>query len=786
MSRLSLLALVLFVGCREPERPPLPASGNESPRPAPSASDPEISAWADARQAGPLAELARAGDAATRRRALWALARVHDAEATAALLHGLRDPDPEARRAAAFGLGALEGEAPPEAVTALLGAYAAESSGWAAPDAGPPEVVRGLRATQLWSLARTADPRVVPALIQGLDGPEEHRIAVCRGLAYGQPEGWPEALLRAALARASHDPDAAVREACWQGLGRTPVEGALAVEVQVLAAEALAAEALAAEARPGAATTAASTPTVAAPAGALAPRGAAPAGEAEGTGQATETELRVQLARFLGRAPQTEASWSALAEAAAAAEPRVAIAALRSLGPAGGGREPQLAALLDRVVARWWPAAAGEPERGTSPLDGPGVHVLLTAIEIARPHARAEPIHARAASWASRCEALPASREAAWLGCRLAQLVDLGRGWPARVERCGAPILDDDTRRILAAEILGEVTGAEELRSTLLQRHFSEGGPRVREAVLAAAARLSSERALWFVRAGLGSEDEGVLLATLELLRGLVPGAKRARDAQAVDATLRGEPASPQRVFAELDPELLSAGRRLLSTNLLEARVTLAETLEALADPGLPPATGPLEALLEPLSRHPSHAVRTRSRAALRALGREATDLEAAGVLPVAEPLAPAALAALPRRATLRTERGEVVIELHAVRSPATVARFAELARAGFFDGLVFHRVVPGFVAQGGDPRGDGYGGPAWWQRCEDSPLAYERGVVGMALAGRDTGGSQFFITLGPQHHLDGRYTVFGRVVEGMALVDALQVGDPILGVAVE
>ncbi|MFN7701777.1 MAG: HEAT repeat domain-containing protein, partial [Deltaproteobacteria bacterium] len=327
---LSLLALVLFVGCREPERPPLPASGNESPRPAPSASDAEVSAWADARQAGPLAELARAGDAATRRRALWALGRVHDAEATAALLHGLRDPDPEARRAAAFGLGALEGEAPPEAVTALLGAHAAESSGWAAPDAGPPEVVRGLRATQLWSLARTADPRVVPALIQGLDGPEEHRIAVCRGLAYGRPEGWPEALLRAALARASRDPDAAVREACWQGLGRTPVEGALAVEAQVLAAEALAAEV-----RPGAATTEASTPSVAAPAGAPVPREAAPAGEAEGTGQATETELRVQLARFLGRAPQTEASWSALAEAAAAAEPRVAIAALRSLGPAG-------------------------------------------------------------------------------------------------------------------------------------------------------------------------------------------------------------------------------------------------------------------------------------------------------------------------------------------------------------------------------------------------------------------------------------------------------------------
>jgi cyclophilin family peptidyl-prolyl cis-trans isomerase len=126
------------------------------------------------------------------------------------------------------------------------------------------------------------------------------------------------------------------------------------------------------------------------------------------------------------------------------------------------------------------------------------------------------------------------------------------------------------------------------------------------------------------------------------------------------------------------------------------------------------------------------------------------------------------------------------VLELFAAVAPTTVARFAGLAREGAFDGLTFHRMVAGFVVQGGDPRGDGYGGPAWWQRCEDSPLAYERGTVGMALAGRDTGGSQFFITLGPQHHLDGRYTVFGRVTEGMEHVDALQVGDPIVRVLLE
>jgi cyclophilin family peptidyl-prolyl cis-trans isomerase len=128
-------------------------------------------------------------------------------------------------------------------------------------------------------------------------------------------------------------------------------------------------------------------------------------------------------------------------------------------------------------------------------------------------------------------------------------------------------------------------------------------------------------------------------------------------------------------------------------------------------------------------------------------------------------------------RVTIRTEEGEIVLSLDAERAPTTVARFLGLARDGYFDGLIFHRVVPAFVVQGGDPRGDGYGGPGFAQRCEDNRLRYERGTIGMALAGRDTGGSQFFITHGPQPHLEGRYTPFGRVDEGMDVVDRLMVG---------
>lgn len=745
MWRPSLLAFALLSSCGEtpPAPAPEPASTVEPP-PPPTATAAEVAALADARQAGPLAELARNGDHETRRRALWALGRVHDDEAAAALVSGLRDPDPEARRAAAFGLGALEAEAPPEAVAALLGAYAAESTapGTAAAE-GPPEVVHSLPATQVWSLARTADPRVVPALVQALDAESERRIAVCRGLAYGPAAGWPEPLLRAVLERAAHDPALSVREACWQGLGRTVLAGALAEETRAHAIVALSAT----------------------PAAALA-----------------AVELRVQAARVLGRVPVADASRTALRQAATDPDWRVAVAALRSLGllgQASAGHEAALATTLDAVLARWWPAST--PDEG--PAAGPAMHVLLTALEVAQPHARAQPIYDRASTWLARAERAPSSRDHAWLVCRLAQLVDLGRGWPARVEQCAADVLDDETRSVLSAEILGQVSGAEEQRAVFLQRMFREGGPRAREAVLAAAAHLPEPHALPLLRLGLAAEDEGVLLASLDLFRALAADAERARDAQAMAAALRGEPAQPQRVFADLDPLLLTAGRRLLATSSLEARVTLASTIEALADPALPPDASALAALVAPLASHPSHAVRTQARLALRALGRDET---APAVEAVPDPLAASALASLPSRARLQTERGEVVLELFAAVAPTTVARFAGLAREGAFDGLTFHRVVAGFVVQGGDPRGDGYGGPAWWQRCEDSPLAYERGTVGMALAGRDTGGSQFFITLGPQHHLDGRYTVFGRVTEGMEHVDALQVGDPIVRVLLE
>jgi cyclophilin family peptidyl-prolyl cis-trans isomerase len=145
------------------------------------------------------------------------------------------------------------------------------------------------------------------------------------------------------------------------------------------------------------------------------------------------------------------------------------------------------------------------------------------------------------------------------------------------------------------------------------------------------------------------------------------------------------------------------------------------------------------------------------------------------------------ALSARPASGIIATERGQIVVEFFGASAPLTVHNFVTLARGGRYDGLRFHRVVPNFVVQDGDPTGDGNGGPGYAIRDELNPMRYERGVVGMALSGPDTGGSQYFITLSPQPHLDGGYTVFGRVLssnpEG-ALNQIIQ-GDRILSVEI-
>jgi peptidyl-prolyl cis-trans isomerase B (cyclophilin B) len=137
--------------------------------------------------------------------------------------------------------------------------------------------------------------------------------------------------------------------------------------------------------------------------------------------------------------------------------------------------------------------------------------------------------------------------------------------------------------------------------------------------------------------------------------------------------------------------------------------------------------------------------------------------------------------------AVIATERGTIEIELQPQYAPKTVNNFVFLAREGFYDGVTFHRVIPNFMIQGGDPTGSGRGGPGY--RFEDefkgNPLRHETGSLSMANAGPNTNGSQFFITHAPQPHLNNRHTVFGKVTKGQDVVDAIRQGDAMTSVTI-
>lgn len=132
------------------------------------------------------------------------------------------------------------------------------------------------------------------------------------------------------------------------------------------------------------------------------------------------------------------------------------------------------------------------------------------------------------------------------------------------------------------------------------------------------------------------------------------------------------------------------------------------------------------------------------------------------------------------KKAVIEMDKGNIVIELFEKDAPITVSNFEKLINEGFYNGLTFHRVIKGFVAQGGCPHGNGTGGPGYTIPCETkgNPHKHERGALSMAHRGPNTGGSQFFIVYEPQPHLDGIHTVFGKVIDGMDVVDQIQPHD--------
>ncbi|MDD6055077.1 MAG: peptidylprolyl isomerase [Helicobacter sp.] len=139
--------------------------------------------------------------------------------------------------------------------------------------------------------------------------------------------------------------------------------------------------------------------------------------------------------------------------------------------------------------------------------------------------------------------------------------------------------------------------------------------------------------------------------------------------------------------------------------------------------------------------------------------------------------------------ATITTEKGDMKLKLFTDSAPNTVANFANLAKSGFYDNLNFHRVISGFVAQGGCPEGSGRGGPGYRIKCEleNNPHKHLKGTLSMAHAGRDTGGSQFFICFAPQPHLDGEHTIFGQIEDNDSLkvLDSIKQNDKILTIKI-
>lgn len=144
------------------------------------------------------------------------------------------------------------------------------------------------------------------------------------------------------------------------------------------------------------------------------------------------------------------------------------------------------------------------------------------------------------------------------------------------------------------------------------------------------------------------------------------------------------------------------------------------------------------------------------------------------------------------KKATVKTAKGEIVIELYGDVAPQTVSNFIQLSQSGFYNGLVFHRREEGFVIQGGDPAGNGTGGPGYTVPAEISEKSHIRGAVAMARLPdyinpeKESSGSQFYITLAPATFLDGEYTVFGQVTSGMAVADQIEVGDEIISITIQ
>jgi len=441
---------------------------------------------------------------------------------------------------------------------------------------------------------------------------------------------------------------------------------------------------------------------------------------------------------------------------------RVAVEAVRALGDS----DPGIHAIAAALVRRY-----GELERG----DATAAHVVLEA-ERQLATAAQQPIVASALAVVVRPDRRdgpdsPVRAAAAvspltrgWIVCLAIAAIVRGQGEPdlTAVERCPLP---DHLKLPLVAELISANLGTIAARRAALARLVAHPEPRVRAASLGAVA------AMW--KAGEPRDQRDAMPVVVTAIASPDPDiAGAAVDAAAAiyDAIGTGDhgwldPAVIARAAKERDPELGAAlvelvGKRGLSAGAVACRAALT------GDP-----------------------VRAKAGAAcLRALGEPAPAIATLAATP--PPVDVSTVIGKHLRWRVATSRGEVVIRLRPDTAPWAVAAIVALTRKGFYDGLEFHRVVPNFVVQGGDPTQSGSGGPGFALPAEPAAFAdgtgYIAGGVGIADAGRDSGGSQWFVMHSRAPHLDGRYTWFGAVESGQKSMDSLVVGDRVLRATIE
>jgi len=480
-------------------------------------------------------------------------------------------------------------------------------------------------------------------------------------------------------------------------------------------------------------------------------------------------------------------------------------------------------AVLDQQgqpVSRWWPVAYALQRIG----DEQAAPVLLTLLNTPGRYTASFAAKGLAATKSTR--ATGTLREIITERRRdPAVVIQALRALTALGDQASVPVItkmvtDRSVTGVLKLEAIAAMSALIDVWGIdLLLDFVSDPTPSIRSGAFAALARLEPTTFL-SVLAGLDADDDWSVRAALAAALGGLPGQQgvprltvmlQERDSRVIPAVLKSLVAAK----AEgMDKVLID---RLKSDDFV-IRATAANGLAELKASGaVPPlmeayrasAGGDVTyvaraailaalAKIDPAAARPvlqeslmdrDWAVRVRAKALLAEQNVTGVDDEMRPAAP-GQPVASAEWQAIvsPRyspRAFIDTDKGTVEIELTVLDAPLTVANFTTLARKGFFTGVAIHRVVADFVVQDGDPRGDGEGGPGYTIRDEINEHPYMRGTVGMALDWQDTGGSQFFITHSPQPHLDGRYTVFGRVMNGMDVVDRLAPGDVIRRVRV-